>query len=76
MHAADQPMGAADNRWDRLQEYLLDLRPGQVVTVRAVEDRTGLAPDAIVTVLEALTRAELFAHVDQTTYVRDSLLKF
>jgi hypothetical protein len=76
MRATHQSPAGADNRWDRLQELLTDLRPGQVVTIRGVSDRTGLGPDAVHTVLQALTRAELFAQVDQTTFVRDSLMKF
>lgn len=64
-----------DRRWRRLDQLLEDLRPGQTITVRGVAARTGLDTDSVDTVLEALTRAELFARIDDTTFVRDSLMK-
>jgi hypothetical protein len=76
MEVTHQAIAAADNRWERLQELLTGLRPGQTVTIDGISTRTGLGSEAVNTVLQALTRAELFAQVDQTTFVRDSLLKF
>lgn len=68
-----QRTDSGDARWDRLQDLLGKLRPGETVTVTGVSARTGLGLDSVSTVLEALTRAELFAQIDQTTFVRDSL---
>ncbi len=66
---------SGDTRWERLQELLTNLKAGETVTVRGISARTGLGLESVSTVLEALTRAELFAQVDQSTFVRDSLLK-
>ena len=76
MRGTDHRLSTRDARWDRLQQLLAGLRPGQTVTVRSVSASTGLGADSVATVLEALARAELFAQVDQSTFVRDSLLKF
>lgn len=67
-----EPSPSADPRWERLQELLTSLKPGERVTVRSVAARTGLGTDSVITVLEALARAELFAQIDQGTFVRDS----
>jgi hypothetical protein len=66
--------GAAnDPRWTRLEKLLAELQPGQSITIRSVVTRTGLDVHSVLTVLQALTRAELFERIDGTTYVRDSL---
>ena len=62
-----------DTRWERLQEVLTNLKPGERVTVGGLSARTGLGTDSVTTVLEALTRAELFSQIDQATFVRDTL---
>ncbi len=62
-----------DTRWERLQQVLTDLKPGERVTVGNIAARTGLGTDSVTTVLEALTRAKLFAQIDQATFVRDTL---
>ena len=69
------PSAPPDQRWKRLEQLLDELRPGEIVTLRAVAARTGLDPDSVDTVLEALTRAELFTKLDSTTFVRESLAK-
>ncbi len=72
MHPGDSS-ASGDPRWERLQELLTNLKPGEQVTVGSVSARTGLGTDSVCTVLEALTRAEMFAKVDQATFVRDSV---
>jgi hypothetical protein len=62
----------SDNRWDRLQRLLAGLKPGEAVTINGVAARTGLGADSIDTVLKALTRADMFAQTNPTTFVRDS----
>ena len=59
--------------WDRLQEVLGRLKPGQTVTIRGMAARTGLGVDSVETVLRALTRAALFAQLDRTTFRRQVL---
>lgn len=73
---SSHPMSSGDTRWERLQELLTNLKPGETVTVRSLSARTGLGLDSVSTVLQALTRAELFAQIDQATFMRDSLLKY
>lgn len=61
-----------DNRWDRLQRLLAGLKPGEAVTINGVVARTGLGADSVDSVLQALTRADMFAQRNPTTFVRDS----
>ena len=61
-----------DNRWDRLQRLLAGLKPGEAVTINGVAARTGLGADSVDAVLQALTRADMFAQRNATTFVRDS----
>ena len=62
----------SDNRWNHLQRLLADLKPGEAVTINGVAARTGLGADSVDTVLQALTRADMFAQRNPTTFVRDS----
>ena len=62
----------SDNRWDRLQRLLAGLKPGEAVTINGVAARTGLGADSVDSVLQALTRADMFAQRNPTTFVRDS----
>ncbi len=75
MHEGPDTSSTGDDRWERLQELLTNLKPGERVTVCSISARTGLGLDSVSTVLEALTRAELFAQIDQVTFVRDSLFR-
>ena len=61
-----------DNRWDSLQRLLAGLKPGEAVTINGVAARTGLGADSVDSVLQALTRADMFAQRNPTTFVRDS----
>jgi len=62
-----------DERWNRLQAYLLDLQPGHVVTIDDVAQATGLDATTIEMVLQALTRASLFHSKGATTFVRQRI---
>ena len=42
------------------------------MTVNGLAARTGLGADSVDTVLQALTRADMFAQSNSTTFVRDS----
>jgi hypothetical protein len=47
-----------------LQEVLFAIRPGERVTVAGLVADTGILPQTLQTILEALTRAELFEHAN------------
>jgi hypothetical protein len=64
---------AGDDRWDRLQTFLLGLQPGHIVTVGALAQSTGLEADTVEMVLQALTRASLFRPNGRATFVRQRL---
>ena len=72
MRPAPRTGPTSDNRWDRLQRLLAGLKPGEAVTINGVAARTGLGADSVDTVLQALTRADVFAQRNPTTFVRDS----
>jgi len=59
--------------WDRLHDILIRLKPGDVITPDELVTDTGLAPEMVRTVLEALTRAELFERSETGIFVRRSL---
>jgi hypothetical protein len=61
-----------NHRWDCLQRFLAGLKPGEAVTINGVAARTGLGADSVDLVLQALTRADMFAQRNPTTFVRDS----
>jgi DNA-binding GntR family transcriptional regulator len=59
--------------WDRLNDLLLGLKPGDSVTPEDLIAATGLSPETVRTVLEALTRAGLFEKTEQHTFIRRRL---
>jgi DNA-binding GntR family transcriptional regulator len=59
--------------WDRLHDILLNIKPGDTITPEALVAQTGLSPEMVRTVLEALTRAELFEKSETGVFVRRSL---
>ena len=59
--------------WDRLHDILLHIKPGDTITPEQLVTQTGLSPEMVRTVLEALTRAELFQKSDAGAFVRRSL---
>jgi DNA-binding MarR family transcriptional regulator len=64
--------GSGSN-WDRLHEILLNIKPGDTVVPGDLVDQTGLSPAMVQTVLEALTRAELFERTEDGVFIRRSL---
>jgi hypothetical protein len=64
--------GSGSN-WDRLHEILLNIKPGDIVIPGDLVDQTGLSPAMVQTVLEALTRAELFERSEDGVFIRRSL---
>jgi hypothetical protein len=55
---------ASTESWKLLESILTDLRVGDVVTVDQVAGQTGMTSDTVDVVLAALTRAGLFAQLD------------
>ena len=62
-----------DTGWDRMNDILLTFKPGDTVMPDDLVTQTGLSPEMVRTVLEALTRAELFEHTDAGVFIRRSL---
>ena len=60
--------------WDRLQEILVALTPGQTITVEGVAADTGLSPDTTRMILDGLAKAGLFERRDDV-FVRRSLFR-
>ena len=65
-----EPYGTS---WDRLNDIMLNIKPGDTITPDDLVMQTGLSPEMVRTVLEALTRAELFEKTDTGVFVRRSL---
>ena len=66
-------VGRCDTGWDRLNDILLNIKPGDVIVPDDLVEQTGLSPEMIRTVLEALTRAELFERTENGIFIRRSL---
>lgn len=64
---------ASGSCWDRLHQVLIGIKPGDIVSVDALVDDTGLLRETARTVLEALTRAELFERTGRDRFLRRSL---
>ena len=57
---------ANTQEWARVEAMLDAMRTGDVTTVRAIVDKTGIGAESAELVLEALVRADLFEqHGDQ-----------
>ena len=56
--------------WDRLQSLLESLTPGDEIHRAAAARDTGLSPSTCETVLDALTRVDLFTRVGDHTFIR------
>jgi DNA-binding GntR family transcriptional regulator len=65
-----EPCGTS---WDRLNDIMLNLKPGDTITPDDLVTQTGLSSEMVRTVLEALTRAELFEKTETGVFVRRSL---
>lgn len=68
--------GCTQSSWDRLQSLLESLTPGDEVHLAATSRETGLPAATCETVLDALTRADLFTRVGDHTFVRRRMLDF
>ena len=60
--------------WDRLQGLLESLTPGDEVHIAAAARQTGLPAATCETVLDALTRVDLFTRVGDHTFVRRRMI--
>ena len=69
--------GPHDTRrgWHRLEDTLTMLKPGETVTVDSLAVETGLLPETVETVLNALTKVELFEPKDGKVFVRRRLFQ-
>ena len=61
--------------WNRLEATLITIKPGETITVDALATETGLLPETVETVLNTLTKAELFERRDKDVFVRRRLLQ-
>jgi DNA-binding GntR family transcriptional regulator len=73
MTVVETRASGSSNSWDRLHDILLNIKPGDTITPGDLVGQTGLSPAMVQTVLEALTRAELFERTDDGVFVRRSL---
>ena len=56
--------------WDRFQSLLESLIPGDEIHLAAASRQTGLPPTTCETVLDRLSRIDLFTRVGDHTFVR------
>jgi DNA-binding IclR family transcriptional regulator len=56
--------------WDRFQSLLESMTPGDEIHLAAASRDTGLPPATCETVLDALTRVDLFTRIGDHTFVR------
>jgi hypothetical protein len=56
--------------WDRFQELLEGLQPGDELQVAAASRDTGLSRDMCEHVLEALVRVDIFTRVSHEVFLR------
>lgn len=61
--------------WHRLEDTLITIKPGETITVDSLAMETGLLPETIETVLNALTKVELFERQDGKVFVRRRLFQ-
>ena len=59
--------------WDRFQSLLESLTPGDEIHLAAASRDTGLSPATCESVLDALTRVDLFTRIGDHTVVRRRL---
>ena len=56
--------------WDRFQSLLESLIPGEEIHLAAASRQTGLSPTTCETVLDHLSRIDLFTRIGDHTFVR------
>jgi DNA-binding IclR family transcriptional regulator len=59
--------------WNRLEDSLLTIKPGEEISVDTLVAETGLARATVERVLEELTHTELFERKGANVFVRRSL---
>jgi hypothetical protein len=59
--------------WTRLERTLITARLGDVVTLETLVTETGLTPATIATVMDELTKVELFEQKEGNVFVRRRL---
>ena len=59
--------------WNRLEDTLLTMKVGEEISVDALVQETGLAPETVARVLQELTRTELFEPKASGVFARRSL---
>jgi predicted transcriptional regulator of viral defense system len=69
----DMTMVQSGTGWDRLNDLLVAIKPGDMITPDNLVGQTGLSPEMVRTVLEALTRAGLFERTEMGVFIRRSL---
>jgi hypothetical protein len=60
--------------WAQLEDTLTRIKPGEAISVDMLVIETGLRPETIEAVLNALTKAELFERREGNVFVRRRLL--
>jgi DNA-binding IclR family transcriptional regulator len=65
---------SSQSSWDRLQSLLESLTPGDQIHLAAASRQTGLPPATCETVLDALTRVDLFTRIGDHTFVRRRMI--
>jgi hypothetical protein len=61
--------------WNRLENTLITIKPGETITVDSLATESGLLPETVEIVLNALTKAELFERKDGNVFVRRRLFQ-
>ena len=61
--------------WTQLEDTLTRIKPGEAISVDMLVIETGLKPEMIEAVLNALTKAELFQRREGNVFIRRRLLK-
>ena len=64
-----------DVGFDKLQEFLLAMAPGDEVSIRHAHELSGLDDDTCETVFTALMRAGLMMRLQENAYVRVRLVE-
>jgi DeoR/GlpR family transcriptional regulator of sugar metabolism len=59
--------------WNRLEDTLLTIKVGEEISVEALVEETGLAPETVQRVLQELTRTRLFEPKASGVFARRSL---
>jgi len=61
--------------WNRLEATLITIKPGEIVTLDGLVSETGLLRETLETVLNTLTKADLFERQETDVFVRRRLFE-